>query len=400
MNYIDLFAGCGGLSEGFDSAGDFKGLAHVEWESPMVKTLRNRLIKNNGYSKDEAQKRVVHFDIQKVQQLVHGCTKDSDLYPDNHKQFKEFGLRGIVGDEKIDLVIGGPPCQAYSIAGRAQDKNSMKDDYRNYLFESFAAIVNQFQPKIFVFENVQGILSATPGDIPVLQRIYDAFAQIGYLIRTPHDQKKSLLNANDFGVPQNRKRVIIIGVRNDSNLSLDSIYEAIEKQKVELKPNLKDAIGDLPKIQPLEVPTKNLSHELVDDQKVENHVPRFHNKRDVEIFKEWITRDMNGWPLEDKLDFYYRQTGKISKHNKYRSLKWDKPSPTIVSHLQKDGLLFIHPDLEQARSLTVREAALIQSFPINFEFIGSQGHQYKMIGNAVPPLFAKKIALALKEFLK
>lgn len=400
MNYIDLFAGCGGLSEGFDGAGDYHGLAHVEWESPMVKTLRNRLIKNKGYSSDEALKRVVHFDIQKVEQLVNGSSTELDLYPENHKQFKELGLRGIIGDKEIDLVIGGPPCQAYSIAGRAQDKNSMKDDYRNYLFESFAAIVNQFQPKIFVFENVQGILSATPGDIPVLERIYDAFAQIGYLIRTPHDQKKSLLNANDFGVPQNRKRVIIIGVRNDSNLSLDSIYEAIEKQKVELKPNLKDAIGDLPKIKPLKVPTKKLSHGLVDDQEVENHMPRFHNKRDVEIFKEWIKRDMNSWPLEDKLDFYYRQTGKISKHNKYRSLKWDKPSPTIVSHLQKDGLLFIHPDPEQARSLTVREAALIQSFPNNFEFIGSQGHQYKMIGNAVPPLFAEKIALALKEFLK
>ena len=134
MNYIDLFAGCGGLSEGFDNAGDYKGLAHVEWEAPMVKTLRNRLTKNNGYSKDEAHKRVVHFDIQKVQELVHGYTNDSELYPDNHDQFKKFGLRGIVGDKEIDLVIGGPPCQAYSIAGRAQDKNSMKDDYRNYLF--------------------------------------------------------------------------------------------------------------------------------------------------------------------------------------------------------------------------------------------------------------------------
>ena len=99
----------------------------------------------------------------------------------------------------------------------------MKDDYRNYLFESFAAVVNKFQPKLFVFENVQGILSATPGDIPVLQRIYEAFAEIGYLIRSPKDQKNSLFNANDFGVPQNRKRVIIIGVRENLNLSLESI---------------------------------------------------------------------------------------------------------------------------------------------------------------------------------
>ena len=108
---------------------------------------------------------------------------------------------------------------------------------------------------------------------------------------------------------------------------------------------------------------------------------------------------MNGKSLEEKLNFYHQKTGKITNHNKYRSLDWNKPSPTIVSHLQKDGLLFIHPDAEQARSLTVREAAIIQSFPIDFDFLGSQGHQYKMIGNAVPPLFAKKIAIALKEFL-
>ena len=400
MNYIDLFAGCGGLSEGFDSAGDYKGLAHVEWEAPMVKTLRNRLTKNNGYSKDEAHKRVVHFDIQKTQELFYGYPNAVDLYPDNHEKFKKFGLLGVIGDKKIDLVIGGPPCQAYSIAGRAQDKNSMKDDYRNYLFESFAAVVDRFKPKIFVFENVQGILSATPGNTPVLERIYEAFAEIGYIIRAPHDQKNSLFNANDFGVPQNRKRVIIIGIKQNSNLSLESIYDAIEEQKVDIKPNLKDAIAYLPKIQPLKEPTKKLSHGLVDNQFVENHVPRFHNKRDIAIFKEWIQHNMNKKSLKEKLDFYFCKTGKMSNHNKYRSLSWDKPSPTIVSHLQKDGLLFIHPDAEQARSLTVREAALIQSFPNNFEFLGSQGYQYKMIGNAVPPLLAKKIATALKNFLK
>ena len=102
MNYIDLFAGCGGLSEGFDSAGDYHGLAHVEWESPMVQTLRNRLIKNKGYSSDEALKRVVHFDIQNVEQLVNGSSSELDLYPENHEQFKELGLRGIIGDKEID----------------------------------------------------------------------------------------------------------------------------------------------------------------------------------------------------------------------------------------------------------------------------------------------------------
>jgi len=399
MNYIDLFAGCGGLSEGFDSSGAYHGIAHVEWEAPMVKTLRKRLMMKHCYSEEEALKRVLHFDIQLTKQLVDGFASQVNFYTDNHEEFIQNGLKGIVGGNTVDCFIGGPPCQAYSIAGRAQDKNSMKDDYRNYLFESFATIVDKFQPKLFVFENVQGILSAMPGDIPVLNRIFEAFAKIGYSIRSPEDQKKSLFNVNDFGVPQNRKRVIIIGVRDDLNLSLESIYKAIEQQKTDYKPNLRDAIGDLPFLQPLKTPTKKISHGPASKEYVQNHSARFHNARDIGIFKEWIQQNMNGKSLEEKLNFYHQKTGKITNHNKYRSLDWNKPSPTIVSHLQKDGLLFIHPDAEQARSLTVREAAIIQSFPIDFDFLGSQGHQYKMIGNAVPPLFAKKIAIALKEFL-
>jgi len=398
MNYIDLFAGCGGLSEGFDSAGDFNGVAHVEWELPMVNTLRNRLVDTKGVSKVESKKRVIHFDIQRTDELINGVGESKNSYPDNHQDFILGGLKGIIQDRKIDLVIGGPPCQAYSIAGRAQDKNSMKEDYRNYLFESFARVVKEFSPKIFVFENVQGILSACPGDIPVLKRIHEAFDQIGYRVRKPGDQMKSLLNANDFGVAQNRKRVIIIGVKKDSSLSLDDIYAEIDNQKESYKPTLKDAIGLLPPLYPSVNPTTKESHLQLKGESIEGHSPRYHNSRDVEIFRHWIINEMNSKTLKEKLDFYYSKTGKISNHNKYRNLTWDKPSPTIVSHLQKDGLLFIHPDEKQARSITIREAALIQSFPPNFVFLGSNGHIYKMIGNAVPPLLAKKIAKGLKKF--
>jgi DNA (cytosine-5)-methyltransferase 1 len=109
---------------------------------------------------------------------------------------------------------------------------------------------------------------------------------------------------------------------------------------------------------------------------------------------------MNSLSTADKLEYYFQKTGKKSNHNKYRSLEWDKPGPTIVSHLKKDGLLFIHPDSDQARTITVKEAALIQSFPDDFEFIGNQGDQYKMIGNAVPPNMANAIARALKKYLQ
>lgn len=403
ITYIDLFAGCGGLSEGFSSTALYEGLAHVEWEVPMIKTLRNRLIQEYGYTESEATKRVVHFDIQRTRELLHGGLhheKDLNFIENNSEIFSNSGLNGVVGDCNVDLIIGGPPCQAYSLAGRAQDKNSMKDDYRNYLFESFAKIVNHYKPKMFLFENVGGILSAAPGNIPVLSRIYDAFKEIGYTIREPFEQKKSLLNSNDFGVAQNRKRVIIIGLRNDLNINIEEIYQEIDRNKVSQKLNVRDVLYDLPKLFPLSKPEKKISHKsegLIND---EYHKPRFHNARDIELFREWIDNDMNRASTEEKLAFYNKWTGKFSNHNKYRNLEWDKPSPTIVSHLNKDGLLFIHPDPEQSRTLTVKEAALIQSFPNNFEFLGNQGYNYKMIGNAVPPLMAKQISIALSKFLR
>ena len=399
FKYIDLFAGCGGLTEGFQAAGDYEGLAHVEWEIPMVNTLRYRLNTSYGYGVKQALKRVIHFDIQHTEELLNGFIKfnGKSIYSNNHETFISHGLNGVINSE-IDLVIGGPPCQAYSIAGRAQDKNSMKDDYRNYLFESFASVVNEFKPKLFVFENVPGILSATPGDIPVLKRIYDAFDEINYEIRTPNKQKESLFNSNDFNVAQNRKRVIIIGVRKDLKLSLEDIYKSIEDEKDESKPVLMDVIRHLPKIYPNG--DNNSSHSQKEGLIVPFHNPRKHNPRDISIFKEWTSKSMNSLSTADKLEYYFQKTGKKSNHNKYRSLEWGKPGPTIVSHLKKDGLLFIHPDSDKARTITVKEAALIQSFPDDFEFIGNQGDQYKMIGNAVPPNMANAIARALKKYLQ
>lgn len=166
LTFIDLFAGCGGLSEGFLQSSDYEALAHVEWEVPMVTTLRNRLIQKWNHSEEDALKRVIHFDIQKTDELINGRWNNESIQnysSSNHQDIVESGLRGLIGKQKVNLIIGGPPCQAYSIAGRAQDKNSMKDDYRNYLFESFVKVVNEFKPEIFVFENVPGLLSAKPG---------------------------------------------------------------------------------------------------------------------------------------------------------------------------------------------------------------------------------------------
>lgn len=405
--FIDLFAGCGGLSEGFYEQG-LHGIAHVEWEIPMVKTLRNRLIQKWGYSEKEAEQSVIHFDIQKTSELLNGnwSKKSLDQYSKtNSPVVCEKGLDGIVENQNVDLIIGGPPCQAYSIAGRAQDPHSMKYDYRNYLFESFVKVVDHYKPKVFVFENVPGILSAKPGDKLVIERICKAFEEIGYEIRSPKDMKKSIYSAADFGVPQERKRVIIFGVKADENLSVEDFYKSLDSLKSKgPKKTVRDAIENLPKFKPLKIATKkgnrNVSHELVGNVKIPLHEARYHNERDINIFKKWVSESMNNIPNKDKLAYYKSMSGKTSNHNKYRSLEWDKPSPTIVSHLYKDGLMFIHPDPEQARSITVREAAILQTFPMDFNFIGSNASCFKMIGNAVPVLFAKKIAKSITNVLE
>lgn len=405
---IDLFAGAGGLSEGFLQAEAFEFVAHVEWEKPMVDTLRNNLVKRWGYNEDKAKKSVIQFDIQKTDELMHGSWSAetiADYGKNNSDDVIQYGIDGLLEGRKVDIIIGGPPCQAYSLAGRAQDPNSMKDDYRNYLFESFVKVVNNYRPKMFVFENVPGILSAAPGDRLVIERICEAFEEIGYSIRRPEDMKKSIYLSADFEVPQERRRVIIIGVEKESGFTVEDFYKSLDETKSnEPKKTVRDAIGSMPKFRPLDKPykvgAKNVSHELIGDVEIPLHKARYNNKRDLDVFKVWLTNSMNDAPNKEKLEFYYRVTGKTTNHNKYRSLEWDKPSPTVVSHLYKDGLMFIHPDVEQMRSITIREAALLQTFPMDFEFLGSDAYCFKMIGNAVPVTFAKNIALSIKQVLE
>ena len=404
--FIDLFAGCGGLSEGFLQTGKFEGLAHVEWETPMIDTLRQRLVDKWNHSVEDAQKRVIKFDVQKTDELINGQWTDETktrYEKENHPDVVAKGLKGLVG-KTVDLIIGGPPCQAYSIAGRAQSPTGMKFDYRNYLFESFVKIVDEFKPKAFVFENVPGLLSACPGEIPVRKRIYDAFKAIGYEIRTPETLKKSVYCAEDFDVPQKRNRVIIIGTQHDSELNVEAFYQSLTAHKSK-KPHktVRDAIGNMPKLFPkdkvVKVGRNNVSHEQREGEHIDLHIPRYHGERDQRLFREWLSNNMNNFSQQEKMDFYTKITGHTSNHIKYRNLEWDKPSPTIVAHLHKDGYMFIHPDIEQLRTITIREAALLQSFPLDYKFLASNPYCYKMIGNAVPVLFAKGIAEAMYDVL-
>ena len=405
--FIDLFAGCGGLSEGFMQTGRFSALAHVEWEKPMVDTLRNRLASKWGDTESEARKRVILFDIQKTEELISGNWSEESIAKygkDNYDTVIKSGLKGIIGKKHVDLIIGGPPCQAYSIHGRATDKNSMNNDYRNFLFESFCKVVNAFRPELFVFENVGGLLSAKPGGIPVRKRIYDAFTSIGYQIKTPEDMPKALYNAAHFNVPQHRPRVIILGVRSDSDLNLNSLYHSIENERnLATTLTVKDAIGNLPALYPLTAQVKEgrywRSHQPNPNPEITQHESRNHGPREREIFKEWVDNNMNHISHQDMIDYYYEKTGHKTLYQKYKSLECDKPSHTIVAHLSKDGYMFIHPDSKQQRSITIREAACLMTFPMDFQFLGSTPYNYKMIGNAVPVNFAKSIAKGLIKVL-
>lgn len=395
---IDLFAGCGGLEDGFLQSGKYEDVAAVEWLKPQVNTLIKRL--ETKWKIKDAAERVMHFDIQREDELFEGWQDD------------EFGLgKGLdyfVNKAKgIDIIIGGPPCQAYSVAGRVRDENGMRDDYRNYLFEHYLNVVNRYKPVLFVFENVPGILSATPSGVPITDLIRQGFERVGYEIID--DLKKAKVNAADYGVPQNRDRVIIVGIRKGAceniQQKLNYFYnELLPRYKSEKKITVKEAIGDLPSCVPFwdeEHHKKRKSHS-VPECKYTWHKPRFHNLRDMDTFRilaEDIESGKREYDSRKISELYEAKVGSKSPIHRYHVLEADLPSTTIIAHLYKDGNRFIHYDSKQSRSITVREAARLQSFDDDFDFVGSQGNAYQMIGNAVPPQLAKRVALALSKLL-
>ena len=410
FNTIDLFAGCGGLMDGFMQEGAYNTLACVEWEKYPCQTLAKRLKDRWGHK--NAYQEVVRFDIQRTEELINGF--------DDPEYGKSPGLEKLVDGKTVDIVIGGPPCQAYSLAGRIRDPHGMRDDYRNYLFESYIRILNHFKPKFFVFENVMGMLSAAPDGTPIVDKIHRAFHKAGYEVID--DFKKAVYDVADFGIPQHRKRIIILGVRKDffkkiekdveidyTKTILSDFYDVIMPSlKSQSKPRtVRDAIGDLPVILPskeiLRQDGRKYSHTPIQSEEVLNHNPRFHSERDQGVFKllcEDIESGRHEYVTIDALKaLYTKVTGKVSNIHKYYVLRWDEQSNTIPAHLYKDGMRHIHPDPKQARSITVREAARLQTFADDFEFLGPAMAQYKMIGNAVPSDFAKIIAQGLHKVL-
>lgn len=399
--FIDLFAGCGGLEDGFMQTGDYECISSVEWLKPQVDTLRHRL--KNKYNILDADESVLHFDIQREDELFNGWSNDENFG-------SSLGLDYYVKKSNgVDLIIGGPPCQAYSIAGRVRDENGMRNDYRNYLFEHYLSVVKRYKPKVFVFENVPGILSAKPNDKKIIEIIEEEFKKSGYVISNKI-QKYGVVDASKYGVPQRRKRVILLGVRKDLD-SLDSIYDKIDDFYNVILPKYQqkevtvgEALDDLPKISPIWDEEKRTNKKAYTYQEGINwHIPRYHNLRDMDIYKmlaeDIETGEKKYTNAAAITKIYEQKVGSKSPIHRYHVLRKDEPSTTIIAHLYKDGNRFIHYDSSQARSITPREAARLQSFDDDFNFIGSQGSVYQMIGNAVPPKLALAIGKAVKEFL-
>ncbi|SHH94692.1 DNA (cytosine-5)-methyltransferase 1 [Chryseobacterium oranimense] len=402
LKFIDLFAGAGGLSEGFVRAG-FKPVAHVEMNKDACDTLRTRTAFH--WLKEEGR-------ISEYYDYLHGITTRKELWskiPDHliksviNTEISEKSLPTIfehideeLGSSKVDLVIGGPPCQAYSVAGRV--RKDMTDDPRNHLYKHYVEFLKKYQPKMFVFENVPGILSANNGHY--LQLIFDAVREAGY------ELDKKVLNAQDFGVLQDRKRVIIIGWKNNLEIEYPQFYKVEQRFEV-----AKHLFSDLPKIKSGQgewgvSPYIQDTNDYLKASGIRNgiefttqHISRFNNENDLEIYRIAVDK----WVNEGKRLNYAELPPRLIKHNntktftnRFQVVNHKGVSHTVVAHICADGHYYIHPDIIQNRSITVREAARIQSFPDDYFFESNRTAAYKQIGNAVPVLMAEGIAKEIK----
>ncbi len=371
LKMVDLFCGAGGLSLGFTQEGFVTVLAN-DIEPCCIDTYAHN-------HPEIPQSRIVQGDIRTVVE----------------------NLGEYLRDYSVDIVVGGPPCQGFSMANRQR----LIDDPRNHLYKSFVDVVNIVKPTFFVMENVKGMLS-------VASQVVEDFQRIGYQV------SYQVLNAKDFGVPQNRERLIYIG--NCIGIDNANVFSDL-KTKANTIPNhvLDDALFGL---KPLKASRKKNSTEFEDDNSgsviardlqkafneyidlinqgrrsniVLNHKARYNNDRDIEIFGRLNPGDRSDDPKIADIMPYSRRND-IFK-DKYFKLEGDKVCKTITAHMKFDCNMYIHPT--QARGLTPREAARVQSFPDDYFFRGAYTKTYMQIGNSVPPLLSRSIASVVKCYI-
>ncbi|HVZ97801.1 MAG TPA: DNA cytosine methyltransferase [Chitinophagaceae bacterium] len=407
LNYIDLFAGAGGLSEGFIRKG-FHPIAHVEMNKEACDTLRTRLAFHYFNQKKDLLPYYEYLQGKTSQDKFWSLVPDTLLQSVIHSVISAKTIENIFDkiDEqldsgKIDLIIGGPPCQAYSLVGRSRDPKQMKWDRRNFLFRYYARFLDRYKPEYFVFENVLGLKSA--GNKKYLNEMLQLFSDTGY------STMMEVLNSEEYGVLQKRRRIIIIGHRGKSKFEFPKLEKKENGYQIK-----KDLFYDLPELKPGEELktakyTKPINEYLKKTETrngidfVIQHITRQHNDRDLEIYSIAIDK----W-LNDRQRLKYNELPKrLQTHNntknfldRFKVVDPNGHSHTVVAHIAKDGHYYIYPDKTQVRSISVREAARIQSFPDDYFFEGGRTAAFKQIGNAVPPLMAEAIATEIKRLLQ
>lgn len=379
LTCIDLFCGCGGFSLGMERAG-FTVLAAIDFNPEAISVFRKNFPK-----------------------VPHALHKDLT-------KFLPPELATLIGNQEVDVIVGGPPCQGFSTVRQRDGANNgprMVEDKRRFLYQDFIRHVGFFRPKVFVMENVLGIRSAAGGKYFV--KVQKEARAKGYRV---HSQ---IERAVDLGVPQKRQRQLIIGTRLDLpeyfRGELELAPRAVEH------PTLGEAICDLPPVRAgggaeegeydLERRKAHVAKygssylfgtlEVGRSVKLTAHRARPHSERDLRDFARLREGEhcANAMKRGETFEFPY---DKGTFKDRYTRQHRNEPCSTIVAHLSKDGLMFVHPT--QNRSLTPREAARVQSFPDWFEFPVARTHQFRVIGNAVPPLVAESVGLAVKSYLE
>lgn len=363
MKVIDLFAGCGGLSLGFIKDGYEVGKA-IEFDASIA----------NTYKLNHPEVDVIVDDIRNI----------------DHS--------GIFKSGDADVIIGGPPCQGFSMAG-ARIRHGFIDDPRNYLFKHYFNVVKTVKPKVFVMENVKGMLTMQGGKI--FEEIINIFSDSNMIDGAPYNIHHRVLRVVEFGIPQKRERLIIVGT-TIKNINFDALWDkTIEEIKAEIPlyfetVTVQDAIGNLGaatqdgKIENPEPKTDYERYLACDLQSLENHTQTKHSALAVDRMKR-INNGQNFTVLEEQINSVHSGS--------YGRLCWDEQAPTITTRFDTPaGGRFIHPT--EDRTLTPREAARIQSFPDDFVFYGNKTSICKQIGNAVPPKISYFLARLVKNIVE
>ena len=485
---VDLFAGPGGLNEGFcsleDAGGEsvFETVASFEMDETACETLRLRSAVRalRGSTKATLQYRgflrgeITFGDFSSHPEVKTALTRadrevhNVELGPPKREHAEEMIRSALRSADRADgpwVLIGGPPCQAYSLVGRSRRRNdaSFEGDIKHFLYREYLHIIEKHQPPVFVMENVKGLLSHTHSGERLFTKILEDLSQAGpgYDIRSfvVNDDSNDLLpiglapsdyviRAEEFGVPQRRHRVILLGVRSDHASARSKTLTPREG------PTVRQVIGHLPAIRSLISPRRSddaaswrsLRDEALELAGVSTRLsaPKINGwtrggpgiDRSTNPLETWLTKGNADGIVQHEarahmpsdLRRYAYLAARSQRHpdkfvkvgqlpdtllpdhanarradapfaDRFRVQVWDRPSTTVTSHIAKDGHYYIHPDPAQTRSLTVREAARLQTFPDDYFFCGNRTQQYHQVGNAVPPFLARQLAEVVAEQL-